>query len=108
MFNKTNQVQTIDVNEWVNKLLAAHDDMTAVRKLKDRLDDICADRIADRERELHSGKQLYDFYYRGVTPLGDDFQGFVADTIGYDMRVDLAERWQAVCTEYWNGKEKEE
>ena len=102
----TKQVQTIDVNEWVNKLLAAHNDVTAVKKLKERLDDICEERIADRERDLRSDKQLYDFYYRGVTPFdGGDFMTFVADTIRYDMREDLAERWQNVCAEYWKRKD---
>jgi helix-turn-helix protein len=106
MFKNTNQVQTVDVNEWVNKLLAAHDDMTAVRKLKDRLDTICEERITDMERDLNSDKQLYDFYYRGVRPIdGDTFLDFVADTIGYDMRDDLAERWQNVCAAYWKRKD---
>ena len=104
---KANQVQTIDVNEWVNKLLAAQEDMTAVRKLKERLDEISADRIADRERDLNSGKPLYDFYYKGVRPFdGEAFMDFVADTIGYDMRADLTERWQNVCAEYWKRKEQ--
>lgn len=105
---KANQVQTIDVNEWVNKLLAAQEDMTAVRKLKVRLDEISADRIADRERDLNSGKQLYDFYYKGVRPFdGETFLDFVADTIGYDMSDDLSDRWQAVCAEYWKRKDGE-
>lgn len=105
---KTNQVQTIDVNEWVNKLLAAHDDMTAVQKLKKYLDDISAERIEDRVRDLANGRQLYDFQFKGITPFeGESHLEFVANTIGYDMRAGLAERWQNVCAEYWKRKDGE-
>lgn len=104
MFNKTNQVQTIDVNEWVNKLLAAHDDVRAVEKIRKRLDEICLQNITVRANSLEKRTSLYDFYYDGGMPVTDDFQKWVMDVIDYRMPDELVEKWAFTCEQYWKVK----
>lgn len=99
MFNKTNQVQTIDVNEWVNKLLAAHDDVRAVEKIRRRLDEICAAYIAARKNDLEKQTSLYDWYFEAMPSL-NDFENWVMGLIDYQMPDAMVEDWQAVCAEY--------
>lgn len=105
MFNKTNQVQTIDVNEWVNKLMAARDDVKAVEKIRKRLDEICLRNITDRARNLENKTSLYDFYYDGNMPATEDFVLWIMDVIDYRMPDELVEKWAFVCEQYWKMKE---
>ena len=105
MFNKTNQVQTIDVNEWVNKLMAARDDMKAVEKIREKLDTICLRNIEDRAKNLEKRTSLYDFYYDGGMPVTEDFQLWIMDVIDYRMPDHLVEKWALVCEQYWKMKE---
>lgn len=100
MFNKTNQVQTVDVNEWVNKLLAAHDDVKAVEKIRKRLDEICLRNITDRAKNLENRTSLYDFYYDGNLPATEDFVLWVMDVIDYRMPDELVEKWAFTCEQY--------
>ena len=104
MFNRTNQVQTIDVNEWVNKLLSARDDVKAIERIKVALDNMCAAVIEDREGWLNARQSMYDFYYKGM-PCSDDFALQVMNIIDYRMPDDLVDRWQKICEEYWRIKE---
>ncbi len=99
MFNRTNQVQTVDVNSWVDKLLAAHDDVRAVGQIRKRLDYMCANNIDVRARNLEKRESLYDFYYEGM-PINGDLELFVMETIDYRMPDDLVEKWQSVCEQY--------
>lgn len=99
MFNKTNQVQTVDVNEWVNKLLAAHDDVKAVEKIRKRLDEKCAAYIDARKKELEKQTSLYNFYFEAMPSLGE-FENWIMDLIDYQMPDAMVEDWQAVCAEY--------
>ena len=100
MFKRVNQVQTVDVNEWTNKLLAARDDVRAVENIRRRLDDICANNIAMRAMNLEKREVLYDFYYEETMPSCDDFTKYIMDTIDYRMPDDLVEKWQFVCEQY--------
>lgn len=104
MFNKTNQVQTIDVNEWVNKLMAARDDVKAVEKIREKLDTICLRNIEDRAKNLEKRTSLYDFYYDGGMPVTDDLALWIMDVIDYRMPDHLVEKWQFVCEQYWKIK----
>lgn len=104
MFNKTNQVQTIDVNEWVNKLMVARDDMKAVEKIRKRLDEICLRNITDRAKNLENRTSLYDFYYDGGMPVTEDFQLWVMGVIDYRMPDELVEKWAFTCEQYWKIK----
>ncbi len=108
MFNKTNQVQTIDVNEWVNKLLAARDDIKAVEKIRKELDRKFSKYISDRESDLDNQKNLYDWYYDGVIPSLSDFENFIAQTIDYQLPDDLVDRWQLVIVRYQQIKQIKE
>ena len=104
MFNKTNQVQTIDVHEWVNKLLAAYDDVRAVEKIRQRLDEICAAYIDARKNDLEKQASMYDWYFKAMPSLSD-FENWVMDLIDYQMPDAMVEDWQAVCAEYQKIKE---
>lgn len=105
MFNKTNQVQTINVNEWVNNLLAAHDDVKAVEKIRKRMDEICLRNITERAKNLENKTSLYNFYYDGGMPVTDDFTRWIMDVIDYRMPDELVEKWAFVCEQYWKMKE---
>jgi len=105
MFNKTNQVQTIDVNEWVNKLLAARDDVRAVEKIREKFDTICLRNIEDRAKNLEKRTSLYDFYYDGGVPVTEDLALWIMDVICYRMPDELVEKWAFVCEKYWKMKE---
>ena len=108
MFNKTNQVQTIDVNEWVNKLLAARDDIKAVEKIRKELDRKFSKYISDRESDLDNQRNLYDWYYNAVIPSLDDFADFIAQTIDYQLPDDLVDRWQLLIVRYQQIKQIKE
>lgn len=99
MFKQTKQVQTIDVNEWVNKLLAAHDDVKAVERIRKKLDDYCMDYIAEKAENLNSRTSLYGFYYDAM-PYMDGFMKCVAELIDYKMPENLAEMWRSVINQY--------
>jgi hypothetical protein len=99
MFKQTNQVQTIDVNEWMNKLLAAHDDVRAVEKIRRRLDEKCAAYIDARKNGLEKQTSLYDWYFEAMPSL-NDFENWIMDLIDYQMPDAMVEDWQAVCAEY--------
>lgn len=105
MFNKTNQVQTIDVNEWVNKLMAARDDVKAVEKIREKLDTICLRNIEDRAKNLEKRTSLYDFYYDVGMPVTEDLALWIIDVIDYRMPDELVEKWAFVCEQYWKMKE---
>lgn len=105
MFNKTNQVQTINVNEWVNKLMAANDDVKAVEKIRKRLDEICLRNITERAKNLENKTSLYNFYYDVGMPVTDDFTLWIMDVIDYRMPDELVEKWAFVCEQYWKMKE---
>ena len=100
MFKHVNQVQAVDVNEWVDKLMAAHDDVRAVEKIRRRLDEICASNIATRAESLEKRNSLYDFYYACEMPVTEDFTLWIMNVIDYRMPDDLAERWQFVREQY--------
>lgn len=106
MFKQTKQVQTIDVNEWVNKLLDAHDDVTAVKKITERLDKYCSNYIGEKAANLNSRTSLYDWYYEEM-PYMDGFMKDVAEIIGYKLPDNLAEMWQGVVIRYYNLKGEE-
>lgn len=99
MFKQTKQVQAIDVNEWVNKLLAAHDDAKAVERIRKKLDDYCMNYIAEKAANLNSRTSLYDWYYEAM-PHMDGFMEYVAELIDYQMPENLAEMWQGVINQY--------
>lgn len=107
MFNKTNQVQTIDVNEWVNKLLSARDDVKAIERIRVALDNKCAGFIEERERCLKARQSMYDFYYEGM-PCSDDFALQIMNIIDYRMPEPLVEHWQEVCERYRTIKSEKE
>lgn len=104
MFKQTNQVQTVDVNELVNKLLAAHDDVRAVEKIRKRMDEICLRNITDRDKNLEKRTSLYDFYYDGGMPVTEDLALWIMDVIDYRMPDELVEKWAFVCEQYWKIK----
>lgn len=99
MFNRTNQVQTININEWVEKLLAARDDVSAVERIRRELDKELAEYMEIREEDLKRRTNLYDFYFDAMPCLGN-FEKFTMQTIDYQMPDHLVERWQKVCAEY--------
>lgn len=100
MFSSASQVQEIDVNEWVSKLLAAHDDVRAVEKIRERLDAMINQVITVRAEALEKEEKLYDFYYEGQCPVDGDFERFVMQAIDYKMPVEDAERWAFVRERY--------
>jgi hypothetical protein len=106
MFKQTNQVQTIDVNEWVAKLMAAHDDVKTVERIRKKLDDYCTDYIAEKAANLNSRTSLYDWYYEAM-PHMDGFMEYVAELIDYQMPENLAEMWRAVINQYCTIKAEE-
>lgn len=106
MFKQTKQVQTIDVNEWVAKLMAARDDVKAVERIRKKLDDYCMDYIAERAANLNSRTSLYDFYYEAM-PHMDGFMEYVAELIDYQMPENLAEMWRSVINQYCTTKAEE-
>ena len=106
MFKQTQQVQTIDVNEWVAKLMAAHDDVKAVERIRKKLDDYCMDYIAEKAANLNSRTSLYDWYYEAM-PHMDGFMEYVAELIDYQMPENLAEMWRAVINQYCTIKAEE-
>jgi hypothetical protein len=99
MFKRTNQVQTVDVNEWVNKLMAAQDDVKTVERIRRKLDTACESYIKARESELEERKNLYSFYYDGM-PIAGDFEKWLMELIGYQLPVELLARWQNACSMY--------
>ena len=99
MFNRATQVQHVDVNEWVGRLISARDDTSAVERIRKRLDDMNRDAIVIRAEALEKEK-LYDFYYQGVMPVDGDFERFVMDLIDYQMPEELIDRWQAVLEKF--------
>lgn len=106
MFKQTTQVQTIDVNEWVAKLMAAHDDVKAVEKITERLDRYCSDYIAEKAANLNKRTSMYDWYYEAM-PYMDGFMKDVAEIIGYKLPDNLAEMWQGVVIRYYQLKGEE-
>ena len=107
MFNRTNQVQTVNVNEWVAQLMAAHEDVLAVGRIRAELDKICAKYIENREQDLEKRQGLYDWYFEQM-PYIDDFAKRVADIIDYRMPEPLVEHWQEVCEKYRSIKREKE
>ena len=103
---KTQQVQTIDVNEWVAKLMAAHDDVKVVERIRKKLDDYCTDYIAEKAANLNSRTSLYDWYYEAM-PHMDGFMEYVAELIDYQMPENLAEMWRLVINQYCTIKAEE-
>ena len=101
---KTQQVQTIDVNEWVDKLLAAQDATRAVEKIRSRLDDACRSYITEKRDALAAGICMYDFYYKPDLYLSD-LEKWLMDVIDYQMPDDLVKWWSEVCAEYYEIKE---
>lgn len=100
MFNRTNQVQVVDVNKWTDMLLAAHDDVRAIEKIRRRLDDMNSQAITVRAEALTKEQKLYDFYYEGDMPVDGDFERFVMGLIDYRMPDEMADRWQFVQDRY--------
>lgn len=100
MFNRTNQVQTVNVNEWVGRLMSAHDDVRAVKKIRERLDAMNAKAITVRAEALDRQEKLYDFYYESDMPVDGDFERFVMQAIDYRMPDEMVDRWQATCERY--------
>ncbi len=99
MFKHTKQVQTIDINEWVTKLMAARDDVKAVERIRKKLDDYCMDYIAEKAENLNNRTSLYDWYYETM-PYMDGFMKQVAELIDYQMPENLAEMWRSVINQY--------
>lgn len=100
MFNCKNQVQVINVNEWVDKLLSANNDVRAVEKIRKRLDEMNRDTITVRAKALEKQESLYDWYYEGNMPVNDDFTRFIMELIDYRMPDDLVEKWQDLIERY--------
>lgn len=100
MFNRANQVQAINVNEWVDKLLSANNDIRAVEKIRKRLDETNRDVIAARAKELEKRERLYDWNYEGNMPVNDDFTRFIMEQIDYRMPDDLVQKWQDLIERY--------
>lgn len=100
------QVNHVDVNEWVGKLLAAQDAMRAVEKIRSRLDDACRKYIQAKRDALATRTSMYDFYYE-PDPYLSDLEKWLMDVIDYHMPDDLVNWWSEVCTEYYEIKAKE-
>jgi hypothetical protein len=100
------QVNHVDVNEWVNKLLAAQDAMRAVEKIRSRLDDACRNYIQEKRDALAARISMYDFYYAPDLYLSD-LEKWLMDVIDYQMPDDLVKWWSEVCTEYYEIKAEE-
>jgi hypothetical protein len=103
---KTQQVNHVDVNEWVDKLLAAQDAMRAVEKIRSRLDDACRKYITEKRDALATRTGMYDFYYEPDLYLSD-LEKWLMDVIDYRMPDDLVKWWSEVCTEYYEIKTEE-
>jgi hypothetical protein len=86
------QVNHVDVNEWVNKLLAAQDAMRAVEKIRSRLDDACRNYIQEKRDALAARISMYDFYYAPDLYLSD-LEKWLMDVIDYQMPDDLVKWW---------------
>lgn len=99
MFKQVKQVQTINVNEWVDKLMAAKDATNAVEKIRGRLNDTCFEYIRQRQENLATRTSMYDFYYEPELYL-NDLERWLMDVIEYKMPDDLVEWWARVCAEY--------
>lgn len=100
------QVNHVDVNEWVDKLLAAQDAMRAVEKIRSRLDDTCRKYIQEKRDALATRTSMYDFYYEPDLYLSG-LEKWLMDVIDYQMPDDLVKWWSEVCTEYYKIKAEE-